>query len=98
MGCQKEIAKVMTDREADDVLALKENHPTLSGDVTRFFDEAKATAFADIAHADHETVDGDHGRIETRRYWITRDELGSPALWAGRKSSACRRQAQPWLC
>ncbi len=24
---------------------------------------------------------------------VTRHELGSPALWAGRKSSACRRQA-----
>ena len=84
MGCQKEMAKVMTDREADDVLALKENHPTLSGDVTRFFDEAKATAFADIAHAYHETVDGDHGRIETRRYWITSDIewLGAKASWA----------------
>jgi len=37
MGCQKEIAKVMTDQEADDVLALKENHPTLYEDVTQFF-------------------------------------------------------------
>ena len=73
MGCQKEIAQVITDREADYVLALKENPPTLSGDVTRFFGEAKATAFADIAHAYHETVDGDHGSIETRRYWITSD-------------------------
>ena len=84
MGCQKEIAKVITDREADYGLALKENHPTLSGDVTRFFDEAKATAFADIAHAYHETVDGDHGRIETRRYWITSDIewLGAKASWA----------------
>jgi predicted transposase YbfD/YdcC len=84
MGCQKEIAKVITDRKADYVLALKENHPTLSGDVTRFFDEAKATAFADIAHAYHETVDGDHGRIETRRYWITSDIewLGAKASWA----------------
>ena len=84
MGCQKEIAKVITDREADYVLTLKENHPTLSGDVTRFFDEAKATAFADIAHAYHETVDGDHGRIETRRYWITSDIewLGAKASWA----------------
>ncbi len=84
MGCQKEIAKVITDREADYVLALKENHPTLSGDVTRFFDEAKATAFADIAHAYHETVDGDHGRIETRRYWITSaiEWLGAKASWA----------------
>src|SRR5712664_369743 len=50
MGCQKEIAKVMTDQEADYVLALKENHPTLYEDVTQFFDEAKATAFADITH------------------------------------------------
>ena len=84
MGCQKEIAKVITDREADYVLALKENHPTLYGDVTRFFDEAQATAFADIAHAYHETVDGDHGRIETRRYWITSDIewLGAKASWA----------------
>lgn len=73
MGSQKERAKVITEREADYVLALKENHPTLSGDVTRFFDEATAPAFADIAHAYHETVDGDHGRIETRRYWITSD-------------------------
>jgi len=75
-GCQKEIAKVMTDQEADEVLALKETHPTPSADVTRFFDEAKATAFADIAHAYHETVDGDHGRMETRRSWIT-----SPIEW-----------------
>jgi len=67
MGCQKEIAKVITDHEADYVLALKENHPTLSANVTQFFDEAKATACADITHEYHETVDGDHGRMETRR-------------------------------
>jgi len=30
MGCQKEIAKTMTEQGADDVLALKDNHPTLS--------------------------------------------------------------------
>jgi len=73
MGCQKEIAQVITEQEADYVLALKDNHKTLYEDVTLFFDEARGTAFADIAHAYHETVDGDHGRIETRRYWITSD-------------------------
>ena len=84
MGCQKEIAKVLTDQEADDVLALKENHPSLYEDVTQFFDEAKATAFAEITHEYHETVDGDHGRIETRRYWITSDieSLGAKTFWA----------------
>src|SRR5206468_1846157 len=46
--------------------------------------EARATGFADIAHAYHETVDGDHGRIETRRYWITSEIewLGAKASWS----------------
>ena len=70
-GCQKDIAQVITDQQADDVVALKENHPTLYDDVTLFLDDAKASAFAAIDHAYHDTVDGDHGRIETRRYWST---------------------------
>ena len=84
MGCQKEIAKVITEQEADSGLALKENHPTLSEEVTQFFDEAKATALAESTHAYHATVDGDHGRMETRRYWITSDSesLGAKPSWA----------------
>lgn len=84
MGCQKEIAKVITEQEADYVLALKDNHPTLSEEVRQFFDEAKATAFAEITHEYHETVDGDHGRIEIRRYWITSDieSLEAKTSWA----------------
>ena len=88
MGCQKEIAKVITDQEADYVLALKENHPTLYDDVTLFFEDGKATDFAEIDHEHHETVDGDHGRIETRRYWITSDIewLGAKASWSNFQS------------
>jgi predicted transposase YbfD/YdcC len=84
MGCQKEIAKTMTEQGAEYVLALKDNHPTLSEAVTLFLNDARATGFADIAHAYHETVDGDHGRIETRRYWITSEIewLGAKASWA----------------
>jgi predicted transposase YbfD/YdcC len=84
MGCQKEIAKTITDRGADYVLALKENHKTLYEEVTLFLEEAKATAFTDVEHAYHETVDGDHGRIETRRYWITSqiEWLGASVSWA----------------
>ena len=69
----KAIAQDITDQGADDVLALKENHPTLYDDVTVFFDEAQTPEFAEIEHAYQETVDGDHGRIETRRSWITSD-------------------------
>jgi len=71
MGCQKEIAKIITEQGADYVLALKDNHPTLAEAVTRFLNDARASGFVDIAHAYHETVDGDHGRMETSRYWIT---------------------------
>jgi len=84
MGCQKDIAKTITEQGADDVLALKDNHPTLAEAVTVLLNDARATGFADIAHAYHETVDGDHGRIETRRYWITSEIewLGAKASWS----------------
>jgi predicted transposase YbfD/YdcC len=84
MGWQKEIAQTLTERGADYVLALKDNHPTLSEAVTLFLNDARDTGFTDIAHAYHETVDGDHGRIETRRYWITSEIawLGATASWA----------------
>ena len=84
MGCQKEIAKTITEQGADYVLALKDNHPTLAEEVALFLNDARATGFADIAHAYHETVDGDHGRIETRRYWITSEIewLGAQASWS----------------
>jgi predicted transposase YbfD/YdcC len=88
MGCQKEIAQTITEQGADYVLALKDNPPTLSEAVTLFLNDARDTAFADIAHAYHETVDGDHGRIETRRYWITSEIawLGATASWANLRS------------
>jgi predicted transposase YbfD/YdcC len=84
MGCQKESAKTMTAQGADYVLALTDNHPTLAEAVTLFLHDARDTAFADITHASHETVDGDHGRIETRRYWITSEIewLGATASWS----------------
>jgi predicted transposase YbfD/YdcC len=88
MGCQKEIAKTMTEQEADDVLALKDHHPTLSEAVTLFLTDARDTGFADSEHAYHETVAGDHGRLETRRYWLTSDIAwcGAKASWANLQS------------
>lgn len=88
MGCQKEIAKVITEQGADYVLALKKNHSTLYEDVKLFLDDAQANGFADMDHDYRETVDGDHGRIETRRYWITADIdwLGAKASWANLQS------------
>ncbi|PON10489.1 ISAs1 family transposase, partial [Candidatus Entotheonella serta] len=83
MGCQKEIAQVITEQGADYVVALKTNHSTLYDDVKLFLDDAQASGFAALDYAYHETVDGEHGRIETRRYWTTSeiDWLGAKMSW-----------------
>jgi predicted transposase YbfD/YdcC len=84
MGCQKEIAKTITEQGADDVLALKDNHPTLHGEVELLFEDSKAERLDGITAARHTTVDADHGRLETRHYWITSDIecLGVQGSWA----------------
>lgn len=67
MGCQKEITKRILDKDADYVLALKENQGGLYGDVQELFNFAEETEFADCDY--HKTVDKDHGRIEVRECW-----------------------------
>ncbi len=47
MGCQKEIAKQIVNKEADYVLALKGNQGTLCEDVELFAAEQKANGFKD---------------------------------------------------
>ena len=71
MGCQTAIARQITEQEGDYVLALKDNHPTLRTAVETMFDQARATKFTHLPHTFHQTVDADHGRIETRRCWAT---------------------------
>src|SRR3954467_259080 len=66
MGCQREIAKTIIDQKADYVLALKGNQGSLREDVEVFAAEQKARNFADTRISQDTTIDGDHGRIETR--------------------------------
>jgi predicted transposase YbfD/YdcC len=73
MGCQKEMAKTMTEQGAEYVLALKDNHPTLHGEVQRLFEDVKADRLAHVTSTHHTTTDADHGRLETRHSWITSD-------------------------
>lgn len=66
MGCQKNIAQKIIDYQADYVLAVKGNQPNLEAQITQSFQlEKPAEIF--------ETVEKDHGRIETRRCSIIRD-------------------------
>jgi predicted transposase YbfD/YdcC len=73
MGCQREIAQQILDQKADYVLALKGNQGTLREDVEVFAAEQKAKGFKDTKVSRHQTVDGDHGRIETRTYTAIHD-------------------------
>jgi predicted transposase YbfD/YdcC len=73
MGCQRQIAARIIDRKADYVLALKGNQGSLRDDVELFANEQKARDFKDTMVSRHKTVDGDHGRIETRRTTVFHD-------------------------
>jgi predicted transposase YbfD/YdcC len=66
MGCQREIATKIIEKEADYVLALKGNQGTLREDVELFFTEQKAREYRDCSVDRHETIEKSHGRIETR--------------------------------
>ena len=73
MGCQRDIAAKIVAKKADYILALKGNQGTLRADVEVFAAEQKARDFADTRITTHETVDADHGRIETRKYTAIHD-------------------------
>lgn len=66
MGCQKNIVKKIKERNAEYILAVKENQSSLLESIEDEFLFSKSIA-QDI------TVDGDHGRIETRTCSIIND-------------------------
>jgi predicted transposase YbfD/YdcC len=69
MGCQTKIAQKILDKGADYLLAIKENWPSLHGEIEGFFDDPAAAGLDSF-----ETIDGEHGRIEVRRHLVT-DEV-----------------------
>jgi predicted transposase YbfD/YdcC len=92
MGCQKSIAREVIDSDADYLLALKGNQAVTEEEVRSFFNELIAPKHADASERVdyYETVEADHGRIETRRYWITdqTDWFEDKAKWEGLRSFA----------
>ena len=88
MGCQRDIAQKIVDKQADYVLALKGNQGGLHADVALFVAEQQAAGFKDTTISRDETVDGDHGRIETRTTTVIHDVawLQDRHDWPGLKS------------
>jgi predicted transposase YbfD/YdcC len=73
LGCQIAISAGITARGGDYVLALKDNHASEAAVVETYFSAAEEEGWCDTQIARCETIDGEHGRIEIRRYWLSRD-------------------------
>jgi len=88
MGCPKQVAKEIHEADADYVLALKGNQGNLHAEIKEFLDDAQARNFAGVAHQFVETLEKDHGRLETRRYWVTEqiDWLADRSEWEALRS------------
>jgi len=86
MGCQKKIAQKIIDKKAGYVLGLKGNQGTLYDEVQDLFVYAKANEFRRVKHEYYEEFDKDHGRLETRRYWLIspkNSKLSANLRWPG---------------
>jgi predicted transposase YbfD/YdcC len=68
LNCQRAIAKQIVDQGGDYALALKGNQGTLHADVELLLNDP-----AFVMPGGHQTVDGDHGRIETRTATVLTD-------------------------
>ena len=73
MGCQRDIAQKILDKQADYVLALKGNQGSLREDAEIFVAEQEAVGFKDCEISQDRTIDGDHDRIETRITTVIHD-------------------------
>lgn len=99
MGCQKNIAKEIKEADADYVLALKGNQETVHEEVKTFLDatleeqQAPRAVGAKLSKAaaslaSLQTVEKDHGRVETRRYYQSDqlDWFADLSKWEGLQS------------
>ncbi len=96
MGCQKNIAKEIKEADAEYVLALKGNQETVHQEVKAFMDETIAEAktwrpagvpssVAAARLATKKVVEKDHGRLETREYFLSTelDWFADKEQWEG---------------
>ncbi len=73
MGTQKKIATKIVEKEADYVLALKENHPTMEKEVSEYFQSGLKENFKNTKVQYRKQEEKGHGRIEKREYWLSSD-------------------------
>lgn len=88
MSCQKETVRKIVEKEADYVLGLKDNQPTMFREVREYFNAAQKEPQNYQAVKSITTKDCGHGRIETRTYYLTTevDWFENRAEWSNLRS------------
>jgi predicted transposase YbfD/YdcC len=89
MGCQKEIAKQITEQGGDYVFCVKGNQGNTHKDIKELFAKAQQKEFKGYKHSYYETREQGHGREEIRRYWTLEERPLSDVIgWIWRR--------EPW--
>jgi predicted transposase YbfD/YdcC len=87
MGCQKQISADIQEAGANYLLAVKDNQPTLSAEVTAIFEHCRREPAA-FGVDFNETHNTGHGRTEIRRCWTTNmvESVSHLEEWKGLQS------------
>ncbi len=88
MGCQTGIAEKILHGGGDYILAVKDNQPTLHAQTQALLDEAILEGFKAMNYDYFEQTEKGHGRLETRRCWVTNEIqwIGDGWRWPGLQS------------
>lgn len=80
MGCNPNIAQSIVDAEADYLLAVKDNQPTLHAEIRSYFDTAPSVEVERC-----QTVGKEHGRLEVRTHTVSQsvDWIASERAYPG---------------
>jgi predicted transposase YbfD/YdcC len=90
MGCQHAVVNALMAKQADYIIGVKNNQPTLAQAIQNLFD-ANDLGQLDTPLLRSDSVDKGHGRVETRRCTVAHDlsDLGEVAqAWRGLRSVA----------
>jgi predicted transposase YbfD/YdcC len=73
MGCQREIVKKIVEKDADYVIAVKKNQPTLHEQIKQLFKQAIETHGKDLNMSSFNSSEINRGREEIRNYLMLTD-------------------------
>ena len=87
-GCQHAITKQIKEQGGDYCISLKGNQSSLHDSVKDFFRASEENNFNGVKYSIHQETDKEHGRLETRKYYITEhlETLPNVEKWEGLKS------------